>query len=265
MKPAPKSALVIISWDGRSPPLALLTIDAAPDFDLMLFDYSGTATTAPVPLLSHATECKGQIFAHVAAVLDRINQGHAYIAIIDDDVEISSKAINHCLSIAVANGLSSCAPALTHDSFHSHKSTLQQSGSHVRTVPFVEVMMPIYAMPLFQAAAAFFGDSISSYGIDQFVFPMLQQVSGAGPAAIIDSTSARHTRAISSNNRVFSNGRTAAQERVHMRQRCIAWLRAHYPEQVGTPWFYAIFSPWDGPARFWVDRLKPRQTRVSKS
>ena len=31
--------VVLFSWDGRSPPLRMLHLDATPEFDLMLFDY----------------------------------------------------------------------------------------------------------------------------------------------------------------------------------------------------------------------------------
>ncbi len=117
-------------------------------------------------------------------------------------------------------------------------------------------MMPIYAADLFRAATPLFRHSISSYGIDQFVFPMLQKVLGAGDAAILDAIVARHGRAITSDSRVYSNGLTAAAERIRLRRLCIDWLRAEHPALVGTRWFFDIFAPWDGPARFWLERLK---------
>lgn len=254
------SALIIITWDGKSPPAGLLRRDAEADFDLMLFDYSGRATLGPdaTPSMSHATECKGQIFAHVGAFLDGNGDRHDWIGIIDDDVEISISGINACLAAAKAHGLSSCSPALTPDSSHSHRWTLQQPGGGIRRVGFVEVMMPIYAVALFRAATPFFRHSISSYGIDQFVFPMMQKLAGAGDAAIIDAVAARHGRGITSHRRVFSNGLTASQERILLRRRCIDWLRDARPALIGTRWFRDVFAPWSGPARFWIDRMTPR-------
>jgi hypothetical protein len=126
----------------------------------------------------------------------------------------------------------------------------------VRRVGFVEVMMPIYAVPLFRAAAPFFRHSISSYGIDQFVFPMLQKVTGAGDAAIIDAVTARHARPITSDKRRFSNGLTASEERIRLRSVCIDWLRREHPALVGSKWYHDVFAPWNGPARFWLERLR---------
>ncbi len=261
MTPA-QSALIIITWDGKSPPAALLTRDAVPEFSLMLFDYSGRIDASPdgTPLLSHATECKGQILGHVAALLNDLEDRHDWVGIIDDDVEIGISAINICLAAARAHGLSSCSAALTPDSAHSHPWTLQQpvatSGNCIRPVGYVEVMMPIYAVPLFRAASPLFRHSISSYGIDQFVFPMLQKLTGAGPAAIIDSAIASHRRPITSDRRVFSNGLTAIAERVYLRRLCIDWLRRERPALLGTAWYLDVFAPWNGPARFWFERLK---------
>lgn len=249
------AARIIVTWDGRSPPAALLARDAAPDFELVLFDYSGGAGSSPdgTRLISHATECKGQIFARLAAE----TTGADWIGIFDDDVEITVSAVNACIAVAQAERLSSCSPALSADSFHSHRWTLQQPGGGVRRVGFVEVMMPIYAAPLFRAAAPLFHHSISSYGIDQFVFPMMQKLTGAGDAAIIDAAVARHRRLITSHRRVFSNGLTAAQERSRLRRHCIALLKRDHPQLVGTRWYKDVFAPSNGPARFWPQRLLP--------
>ncbi len=110
---AAQSALIIISWDGKSAPAGLLHRDAAPEFDLLLFDYSGKSAKAPngPPVLSQATECKGQIFAHIGALLDTPAYQPDWIGIIDDDVEISVSGINACLAAAAAHGLSSCSAA----------------------------------------------------------------------------------------------------------------------------------------------------------
>ena len=65
--------LVLVSWDGRSEPLRFMQADARPDFDLLLFDYSGQSREGPsaqrgqpCQLLSATTECKGEIYAHLA-------------------------------------------------------------------------------------------------------------------------------------------------------------------------------------------------------
>ncbi|HEY6870148.1 MAG TPA: hypothetical protein VI199_10375, partial [Novosphingobium sp.] len=60
------SILVVYAWNGQEPPLACVRQDVTPDFDLLLFDYSGRAAApAGRALLSCATECKGEIYREV--------------------------------------------------------------------------------------------------------------------------------------------------------------------------------------------------------
>lgn len=248
--------LIVISWDGHSQPFSHLTIDAEPQFQLLLFDYSGTrksCANAPLPcsLLSQQTECKGQIFVHIASYLNHFNTTYDYIALIDDDVEISVSGFNTLLEIAEQEKFDSFAPALSGDSYHSHKQFLQQPHRVWHAVPWVEVMMPFYRYELFLAAVPHFAGSISSYGIDQFVFAMMQHVTGMNHVAVIDAVIARHKRAITSHNKIYFNGMTAAAERRHIRKACMNSIARDHPNSVGSDWYYQTFAPLNGPVRFW--------------
>ncbi len=252
----PGRALILISWDGKSAPLGSVDFDAAPDFDILLFDYSGTGAAADTPValagtISLKTECKGQIYAALHAYLPASSR-HDYVALIDDDIAVAVSALNAALQIARIDALDSFALALTADSYVNHAVFVQRPGSSVRAVPWVEVMMPFYRTELFSAAEPYYRDSISSYGIDQFAMPLMARLTGMTRCAVIDAYTARHHRPVTSDARTFSNGRTARQERIIVRRQCLARLRTDRPDLIGTRWFYKTFSPPGGPARFWL-------------
>ena len=254
------SACILISWNGRAQPFECLAIDAVPEFELVLFDYSGTvaampASSLPCTLISKRTECKGQIFSAFANHLAKREVQFAYVALIDDDIQISIATINRLLSIAKAENFDVFAPSLSHSSFYSHKQFLQQPSVDWHSVPWIEVMMPFYKQALFMAARAYFENSISSYGIDQFAFAMLQQLTGMQHVAVIDAVVVTHGRAISSDKTTFSNGLTAHQERRAMRRRCMQVIACDHPELLGSAWYYKTFAPLNGPLRFWTAYL----------
>lgn len=248
--------LILISWNGCAPPLGLIEPDAVPDFDILLFDYSGGSATpcAKLPVehrMSQKTECKGQIFTAFRNYLDQSPEAHDYVALIDDDIAVRVSSLNKAIAIATEAGLDSFSLSLTSDSFVNHPRFVAQPGSMMRAMPWVEVMMPFYRRALFMAAATYFEGSISSYGIDQFAMPMVCKITGMDRVALIDACSAGHNRPVTSDGRIYSNGLTAHQERIVVRQKCIADIRSTRPELLATTWFYNTFAPLNGPGRFW--------------
>ena len=251
-----QTALVVYAWDGKSTPLGPVTADEAPQFDVLVFDYSGgAAAPAGMALLSVKTQCKGEIYREVHRWLEASPGRYDYVALIDDDIELSWSGINRMLEIARARGLDSFSATLTHDSYHAHARFLQRPGGEVRPVKWVEVMMPFYRTALFMAGAAYYAHSISSYGLDQFVLPTLQKLTGHEAVAVIDAVAVRHMRPITSDDKVFSNGLTAHQERVRQRRQAMAQIAAERPDLVGSRWYLQTFAPWNGPGRFWPLRL----------
>ncbi len=249
--------LILISWDGVSTPLDQITADIVPQFDILLFDYSGGAAEPATALpihhrISQKTECKGQIFDAFYAYLDRTAASYDYVALIDDDIAVSVSALNGAIALAMDAALDSFALSLTADSFVNHKRFVAQRGSVMRAMPWVEVMMPFYRQSLYMAAGSFFADSVSSYGIDQFVMPMVCKLTGMDRVALIDAFAAGHYRPVTSDGRVYSNGLTAHEERIVLRQRCIREIKANQPDLLATPWFYKTFAPLNGPGRFWI-------------
>lgn len=251
----PRRSLIVFTWDGGS--LDHLRLDAEPEFDILLFDFTGKAS-APAgvdwPLLSQKTECKGDVLRIVGHHIRAQHQYPDYVALFDHDIRTGIADINCLLKIARAERLDSFAPALTHESYFSYSRFLT-CGASLRPIKWVEVMMPFYRTELFLAGQSFYEDSITAYGIDSFVIPMFQKVLGMGNVAIVDSITVTHTQPVSSGHRVMSHGLTPYEERCIARRRCLNWLSEHRPDLMGSRWFYDTFAPLDGPARFWALRL----------
>lgn len=250
-----KRSLIVLTWDGGS--LDHITLDADPQFDILLFDFTGKASPPDLdwPFLSQKSECKGDVLRIVSRYLRQDRPTPEYVALFDHDIKTSIADINLLLEIARQEKLDSFAPALSHDSYFSYPRFLHKPNNSLRKTPWVEVMMPFYRTELFLAADDFYEGSITAYGIDSFVMPMFQKILDMDNVAIIDLVTVTHMHPVSSGGRCCSNGLTPYRERTLARQRCLNWLKIHRQDLIGTPWYYATFSPIDGPARFWTLRL----------
>ncbi|MFT3967637.1 MAG: hypothetical protein QM690_17325 [Sphingobium sp.] len=248
-------SLVVFTWDGGS--LDHIDMDAEPAFDILLFDFTGRAACPgnDWPFLSQKTECKGDVLRVASRYLRQDPFLPDYVALFDHDIKVSISDINRLLDIAQREKLDSFAPALTHDSHYSYPRFLQKPGSTLRRTAWVEVMMPFYRTELFLAASEFYENSITAYGVDNFVMPLFQKILGMENVAIIDRVTVTHMHPVSSGSRICSNGLTPYRERMIARRDCLAWLDANRPDLVGTSWYYETFAPLDGPARFWLLRL----------
>lgn len=258
MVSASHRALVVYAWNGRGHPLELVRQDHPPHFDVLLFDYSGTVaepTVAGFPLLSWATECKGEIYREIQRYLAACPDRYDYVGLIDDDIALAWSDLNQLLEIAADHRLDAFQPALTPDSHHDHALMLARPGSLLRWQSWVEVMMPFYRVPLFLAGETYYAHSISSYGIDQFVMPTLQKLMGMERVAIVDAVALRHTRPITSDGKVFANGLSARQERLLQWRLARAQVARDRPDLIGSPWYFDTFARWNGPLRFLALRL----------
>ncbi len=273
----PTRPVVLVSWDGHSTPLALIHLDATPEFDWVLFDYTGRQAAGPrtlrgqsVTVLSAATECKGEIYHHLAehlaeplakpsadlpaAALDAhpsasgstaASATHAappeYVSLIDDDILISVSQLNTALHLGRVERLDVFSPSLSHDSPFSHQWMRHQPNRVYREVDWVEVMMPFYRGDLFLAGRAHYRDNISSWGIDRFLIPTLQQLRGQTRTALLDAVMASHRRPVTSGGKVYRNGRTAWQERQVLRQASLDLIDQQQPALRQSAWFHRLF------------------------
>lgn len=271
--PAVQRPTVLVSWDGDSLPLGLVHQDAAPEFDWILFDYTGrqaagarTLRGQPVTVLSAKTECKGEIFKHLsdhlAATAADAEAGPwpEYVGLIDDDILISVAQINTALHLARSERLDIFSPSLSHDSPYSHHWMRHQPNRIYRELDWVEVMMPFYRGDLFMAARAHYQDNISSWGLDRFMIPAIQQLRGQTRTALLDAVMASHRRPVTSGEKVYRNGRTAWQERQILRQASIDLIAREAPHLITGPWYQRTFVHRETPNK-WI-RWKRRTARV---
>ena len=265
MKPVDSSRpLVLISWNGQHPPLQSIHVDTSPQFDLLIFDYSGQGSCQATPLdlciqgrelpvimVSVATECKGQIFQWLAQYLQQQSCQPQYLGLIDDDILLSFSSINRLLHIGRQQALDVFSPSLTHDSFFSHRWMLQRGQRHSRPVPWVEVMMPFYNTEVFMQAAPLFQGFVTSWGFDQYLFPTVQKIMGRQNSAIIDAVAATHHRPITSQHKKYSSGMNGKEEHQAVKALCMALIAREHPELRGTAWYRQTFERkyFESPAR----------------
>jgi hypothetical protein len=227
----------------------MLHLDAEPEFDWLLFDYSGRRGSSQQVLrgqsmrvLSVATECKGEIYSAFAEHLHAEGTNPEYVALIDDDVVLSVSGINRALFLGRGLGLDVFSPVLTHDSCFTFAWTLQQPGNLMRDVDWVEVMMPFYRGALFLAGREYYRGNTSSWGIDVYLIPALQRVLNMPRTALLDSVPASHRRPITSGNKVYRNGRTAMEERSAMKELSLQIVRERQPALEGSVWWQEFLS-----------------------
>lgn len=239
--------LVVIAWDGLGELHEKVLFDQPPAFDLLTFDFSGKAT-AHNPLagehffLSHSTEGKGQVLQLVADFLERSERRYRYVGIIDHDILIKISDIHFLLHVARCFDLDVFAPSLGTDAFFSFTHTLNRGRALLRPVPWIEIMMPFYKVDLFRTAAPFFRTTISSWGIDMYVIPLVQKITGLQRTAVIDGIVVSHVHPVQSGERLHSNGLNPYQEMEFVREYCMTYIETHYPELVGTDWFGETFN-----------------------
>jgi hypothetical protein len=240
--------LVLVSWHGAQRPLPCLHLDAAAQFDWLLFDYTGRQPCGlrevaglQVQVLSEATECKGDIFNALCAWLHDEQRRPEYVGLIDDDVWIGVSDLNRALHLARCEGLDLFSPTLMHDSHYTHRWMLAQPERLFREVDWVEVMMPFYRGDLFLAAREHLRGNISSWGMDKYLWPTLQQLRGQTRTALIDAVRASHRRPITSGLKTYRNGRTAFDELQSMRELSLRLL-ASQPDLLRSDWYRRIFE-----------------------
>ena len=269
---------VFVTWNGagQDPPLANIHLDAIPQFELWLFDYSGRwngeSDVLPLktleialakPPISKRTECKGQILEHCATELSNIQRrvnhepkGREFVAIIDDDILIGISEINRALHLGRRLNLTTFSPSLSRDSFFNHAKMLAKPGRLAHQVDWVEIMMPFIDKDLFLASRNFYPHSISSWGIDCYVYPYLSIAHQLGDRhAVLDSVVASHIRPVTSGDRTFSNGRSAHDEMKLLRHQCLAHLHEHWPELIEDTRIRKLFDLDPPPSRN-LQRLK---------
>lgn len=240
------SANIFVTWNSKEDkPLKNIIFDEEPKFNVSLFEYSGSLgpehkTTLigngewgqTVIIYSESTEGKGDIIKYIAQQEETYNSD--YVGFFDDDILIRVSHLNRALEIAEAENLCSFQPCLAPCSHYTFGFTLHHENSVGRRVGWVESMMPVIRQELLEKAKPFLDKdiSISFWGIDAYLFPMLAYMHNIGNGhAVIDVAVAAHIREITSGNSVRRNGLTAREEMANMKIACKEHL-----EQAGIDW-----------------------------
>jgi hypothetical protein len=117
----------------------------------------------------------------------------------DDDLMMCWGDVNMMFHIARKYSLDLAQPSLlpVPGCFITHAITVQQPGSLLRYVDFVEIMCPVFSARALRICLETFRDSVSGFGLDH-LWPALL---GGGRAriAVIDATGVVHTRPLGQN------------------------------------------------------------------
>ena len=211
-------SIVVFAWDGVQTTFEQIEWDAKPKFKVLLFNFSGNGNTPTFKgnayfdeLLSIQTEFKGRL---IKAVHEHLKNAapFTYIGFVDDDLKLSISGINTMLEIAAAEKLDAFQPATTEKSFDSHAFTKQIPGLSFQKTDWVEIMCPFYRREIFDAAAIYYTDNITSYGIDIYVMPYVQKMLEMDHVAVIHEVPVTHLKPVTDGDKRFSNGLTSREE-----------------------------------------------------
>lgn len=229
-------SLLVITWDGKEIPFAAVHADVKPEFDILLFNYSGNgkipnySTLVPNYLVSHSTENKGQVFEQICYFLEQENiTSYEYVGVYDDDLIFKISDINYMLHLAQFHKLDVFHASVSHDSYFSHRRFLHKSSLFLEEVEWVEIMAPFYREEIFKKCLPYFKKAISAHGIDYFLVPVLQRILKKTNTALIHAVMIKHSRPVKSHQRIYSNNKTSDEETELIRQEAIS-LAQKYPE-----------------------------------
>ena len=224
-------SIIVVAWNGVDEPLKHIAFDAAPNFDLLLFNYSGNSALPQLPIgksvydtLSIKTEFKGELIYQTCLQVKQKN--YLYIGLLDDDQAISISALNQLLETATAIEADVFHPSVKAGSHHSHAQFLQKPGAQPQRVNWIEIMSPFLRKEIFEAGESFYADNISSYGVDRYLFPYLQRKLNRNNTYLIHDVAIEHLKPVTDGNKKFSNGLDARQEGELLRSKILKAIKA---------------------------------------
>lgn len=128
----------------------------------------------------------------------RILDEYDYFFFPDDDILIDYNGITTLFSTMWEYNLAIAQPALIH-SYYSYPHTLKQENSQLRYTNFIEMMTPCFSQDALKRLLFTFNENSSGWGADYHWGELVNYKNYN--MAIIDSTTAVHTRPIQSQNK----------------------------------------------------------------
>ena len=175
-------------------------------FDVALNDYSGKGSVLDGAEWKFSKP--GHKWPCINAILQELPVRYEYYAFIDDDISISTDALNTLFLIGYALQLQLYQAALSDDSICAYSVLKQRQHSYIRPTGIVEIMMPVFSKNALDICAHTFSKSESGWGLD-LIWPDYLEHTGL---AVVDVVVAKHLRPINSANWQLANGKTAVGE-----------------------------------------------------
>lgn len=177
-------------------------------FDVAIHDYSGDVYTGP-----KEAEYQFSGSLHKWPAIDRnlhtIGKEYQYYAFFDDDIVVSTDQINELFMTGQREGLCLFQAALSPVSvgtyfFHFQKNHMENTS---RSVPLVEIMMPVFSRSTLEKCRGTFAMSESGWGLD------LLWREYASPLSVVDGVVVGHTAPVTSSSWVLSSGLRPIEEK----------------------------------------------------
>jgi hypothetical protein len=115
-----------------------------------------------------------------------------YFWLVDDDIETDTQQVNALFDYVREHQFELAQPALTMDSYFSHRLTLCCPGFLHRHTNLVEIMAPVLSARVLASALPYFEHTRSGFGIDWYWQRLVERPESA--IAIIDAIAVRHAR-----------------------------------------------------------------------
>lgn len=139
--------------------------------------------------------------------------GYDYYWLVDDDIEIDPKRLEDLFAYVRQHAFHLAQPALSHDSYFSHRLTLACPGFMHRHTNLVEIMAPLVSEGVLEKALPLFQETRSGFGLDWYWQTLVPEPTRQ--LAIIDCLPVRHGRPLGRHLRgaMYREGGTPEQER----------------------------------------------------
>lgn len=178
-------------------------------FDVALHDFSGDVYSGD--LRAEFRFCgKMHKWPAISVHISQLLREYEYFAFLDNDIEITTRELNHLFLLGRQHELDLYQASLTDDSYGTYPELFRKPciDAGVRSLRFVEIMAPIFGRDALKRCLWTFSESESGWGLD---FLWAKELHGRR-IAVLDAVSMKHARPISSHNWTFASGLTPEKE-----------------------------------------------------
>lgn len=162
-------------------------------FDLLVSAYSEDAPRAGADLWRFIPGTKVAGYAATLEVYPELASRYQSVALIDDDIECCSEAIDRCFQIGLEYNLDIWQPSLTLDSYFSYAVTLNNDLFKLRYTNFIEMMCPFFRSERLVRMRQLYSLGFET-GID-LVWCSESEIAQR-KLAVIDAVAVKHTRPV---------------------------------------------------------------------